>query len=180
MRPKQVIVWQLVRDVVAKTNTAVIAELQRFDPLIAQVNFQPGTIMEINETLQQMTGGTQAYQRYPLFGMLLSFDENKGQTIGQDCTVDCRFIIARRSNSTDKVPERYDKNFIPVLYPVYLEVLNQFYLDPRFDTQTPDNIPHIKTDFPYFDTGETDKDPLSDTVDAIQIKIKLRILFKNC
>jgi len=180
MRPKQIIVWQLVRDVVAKTNMAVIAELQAYDNLIAQVNFQPGTIMEINETLQQMTGGTEAYSRYPLFAMLFSFDESKGQTIGQDCTVDCKFVIARRANAIDKVPARYDNNFIPVLYPVYLEFLNQLYLDQRFDTQSPDNIPHIKTDFPYFDTGETDKDPLSDTVDAIQIKIKLRILFKNC
>ena len=179
MRPKQVIVWKLIQEVVAKTNTAVIAELKAFDPIIEQVNFQPGTILEINDTLNHMAQGDAQYKRYPLFALLFSFNEDKYKTVGFDNEADLRILIARRALKEDKVPERYAKNFEPVLYPVYLEFLNQLYFDPRFETGLPDNIPHSKMDFPYYDTGDN-ADPLSDCVDAIQIKIKLKILLKNC
>jgi hypothetical protein len=181
MRPKQIVVIDLIRETVEAANTAVIAELQAYDEYIHKVNFVPGTPGEIEEvlTLMSQQGDPVEYERYPLFALLMSFPENHGLILGQDNTVELNILIARRSNNTDKTPDRYENNFKPVLYPVYLEWLNQLFLSPKFAVETPDNIPHTKIDWPYYN-GEKDTNAFGDFVDAIQVKIKLKILINKC
>lgn len=179
MRPKAIYIVDLIGETVAATNTAVIAELKVADPMITQVNYQYGSYDEICDTLDKMTQGDQQFMRYPLFAVIMSFPEQKYQTIGFDDVPELNIIIARRSDGVDKTPARYTKNFKPVLYPVYLEWLNQLYLSPKFQTEQADNIPHTKIDYPYYDT-EKGENRFNDYVDAIQIKIKLKILLKKC
>jgi hypothetical protein len=180
MRPRAIFVVDIIRDIVAKTNTAVIAELQAFNSFIQGINFVPGTEGEINEVLTIMSqqSGSDGKQ-WPLFGLIMSFPENKAQTMGTDNTVELNLIIARRGNNTDKTPARYDNNFRPVLYPIYLEFLNQIAMDKRFMTKGVDNMPHTKIDFPYYD-ADKGVNIFNSYVDAIQIKIKLKILLANC
>lgn len=180
MRPKAVYVIDLIQQIVADTNTAVIAELQAYNTYIQGINFQAGTEGEINEVLtiksqQALLDG----QQWPLFALLMSFAEDKGKTVGIDGVEDLNIIIARRGNSTDRTPARYTNNFKPVLYPIYLEFLNQLYLSPVFSVSTPDNIPHTKIDFPYYN-ADKDVNVFNSYVDAIQIKIKLKILLNKC
>jgi len=180
MRPKAVFVVDIIRDIVAATNSAVINELKSHDPIIEQLNFVPGTPLEIEEVLTLMSQNPNAeYKRYPLFALIMSFPEDRGRQVGVDGIEDLTLLIARRSNNEDKTPARYCNNFKPVLYPIYLEFLNQLYLDPRTITETPENIPHQKIDYPYYD-AEKGANAFGDYVDAIQIKIKLKLLLKNC
>lgn len=175
MRQKAIYVVDLIKQVVTDTNTAVIAELKAYNALIQAINFVPGTEGEINEvlTLMSQQGSTDGKQ-WPLFALLFSFREQHGQIVGVDNTADLNIIIARRGNNTDKTPARYNNNFRPVLYPIYLEFLNQLYLSPVFITNTPDYIPHEKWDFPYYN-AERDTNVFNSYVDAIQVKIKLKI-----
>lgn len=181
MRSKPIIVVDLIREVVEKTNTAVIAELQAFDLFIFGINYQPGTLKEINETLTQMSEQpSQELKRYPLFALLTGFSEQKGRQIGVDGLEDLEIIIGRRSkNATDKTPKRYDDNFRPVLYPIYLEFLNQIDLDRRFLTKGVDLIQHSKIDWPYYNGGN-DANPFGDWIDVIILKLQVKILLKNC
>lgn len=180
MRPKPIYVIDIIRDVVTATNTAVIAELQTYNAFIQGINFIPGTEGEINEVLTIMSQQTSLDgKQWPLFALLMSFPENKATSVGIDGTEDLNIIIARRGNNTDKTPARYTNNFKPVLYPIYLEFLNQLYLDKRFDTQIAENIPHTKIDYPYYN-ADKESNVFNSYVDAIQIKIKLKILLKNC
>jgi hypothetical protein len=181
MRPNPLYVYKIIGEIVAATNTAVIAELKAYDSFIEKINYQPGTILEINETLVQMSQQSDLqYQRYPLFALLFSFKEDRNKTLGIGEETELTIIIARRSDKIDKVPARYDNNFIPVLYPVYLEFLNQLSLDGRFmTTGIPTEIPHTKTDYPYYDGGDNNN-PFDDSVDAILLKIKLKIYTNYC
>jgi len=178
MRPKPIYVVDMIRDLVTATKDAVIGELAGYG--VQTINFVPGTPEEINEVLVLMSKQSdKEYKRYPLFALIMSFPEEKGRQVGVDGVEDLNILIARRSNNTDKTPARYENNFKPVLYPVYLEFLNQLYLSPKFITETPELIPHTKIDWPYYD-GEKQENAFGDFVDAIQIKIKLKLLLKNC
>ena len=180
MRPKPIYVVDLIGETVTATNAAVIVELQAYDPMITQVNYQYGSYDEICDTLDKMSQQSDLqYKRYPLFAVIMSFPEQKYQTVGYDDLPELNIIIARRSNPTDKTPARYANNFKPVLYPVYLEWLNQLYLSPKFQTEVAHNIPHTKIDYPYYDTDKGEN-RFNDYVDAIQIKIKLKLLLKKC
>lgn len=175
-RQKPVYVIDIIRDVVTATNTAVIAELQAYNEFIQAINFVPGTEGEINEVLTIMAGQSSLDgKQWPLFGLIMSFPESKGAIVGIDGVEDLNIIIARRGNNTDKTPARYENNFKPVLYKIYLEFLNQLYLSGKFSISTPDNIPHTKIDFPYYN-ADKDVNVFNSYVDAIQIKIKLKIL----
>lgn len=187
MRPRPIYVVDLIREVVTATNTAVISELQAYNAFIQAINFIPGTDQEINEILTTMSqqSGSDGKQ-WPLFALLMSFPENKAQSagndkngVGMDGIVDLNILIARRGNNTDKTPARYTNNFKPVLYPIYLEFLNQLYLSPKFQTELPNNIPHVKIDFPYYN-ADKEANVFNSYVDAIQIKIKLKILLAKC
>lgn len=180
MRPIPIYVIDLIRDVVTATNTAVIAELKAFNAFIQKINFIPGTEGEINEVLTSMSQqGSKDGQQWPLFALLMSFPINKAPKVGIDGIVELNLLIARRGNDTDKTPARYENNFKPVLYKIALEFLNQLYLSPKFDTELPNNIPHIWTDFPYYN-ADRDVNVFNSYVDAIQIKIKLKIKLANC
>lgn len=180
MRPKAIYVIDLIREVVAATNTAVIAELQAYNSYIQAINFIPGTEGEINEVLTEMSQQpSMDGKQWPLFALLFSFPENKAPKVGIDGEVDLNLLIARRGNNTDKTQARYDNNFKPVLYPIYLEFLNQLFLSPKFQTELPGNIPHVKIDYPYYNADD-DKNIFNSYVDAIQIKIKLKILIPVC
>lgn len=176
MRQKPIYVVDIIRDVVTATNTAVIAELQAYSPSITAINFVPGTEGEITDVLTLMNQQqSQKLTTWPLFALIMSFAEDKGRIVGMDGVEDLNIIIARRGNNTDKTPARYANNFKPVLYPIYLEFMNQLYLSGKFSINTPDNIPHTKIDFPYYN-ADKDVNVFNSYVDAIQIKIKLKIL----
>jgi len=178
-RPIAVYVVDLIRDIVTATNTAVIAELKAAKPFIQAINFIPGTEAEINEVLTMMSQQfSQDGKQWPLFALLMSFGESKAPLVGIDGTADLNILIAMGSNNTDKTPARYDNTFRPVLYPIYLEFLNQLYFSPKFDTELPDHIQHTKIDFPYY-SADKDVNVFNSYVDAIQIKIKLKIRLPN-
>lgn len=180
MRPKAIYVIDIIRDVVEATNAAVIAELQTAKPFIQAINFVPGTEGEITDVLTLMSQQfTQDGKQWPLFALMMSFPENKSPAVGFDGLEDLNIVIANVTKNEYKTPERYTNNFKPVLYPIYLEFLNQLYYDKRFDTQLPENIPHVKIDFPYYNSDK-ETNVFNSYVDAIQIKIKLKIKLANC
>lgn len=166
MRQRPVYVVDIISDIVAAIQPKVS---------VPTINYVPGTEGEINEVLTQMSQQpSKDDKQWPLFALLMSFREDKGAEIGIDSMVDLNIIIAMRSNNTDKTPARYTNTFKPILYPIYLEFLNQLYLSGKFSISTPDNIPHQKWDFPYYN-ADKETNVFNSYVDAIQIKIKLKI-----
>lgn len=179
MTPKPIYIVDIIGDIVAKTNAVVLPSLQAYDPVITGINYQYDQPLKMQETMVQLT--KVGAPKYPLFGLLLPIKEHHG--IGVDDLSPLRIIIARWSNPTDKTNTRMDNNFKPVLYPIYLEFLNQLDLDKRILSRAADLIDHYKTDWPYWGginpTEATN--PFSDWVDIIEIEnLNLRINTKNC
>lgn len=176
----------MIRDVVAATNTALLPTLKIADPNIIGINYQFGPFLEIRTTLAGWTKvDVTSQQKYPLVALVYPFTEtHSGKDPGIDSTTQVRLIIARISNPTDKTATRYEKNFVPILLPIYEELLNQFDSDGRFNVTSPETMDFKKTDYPFYG-GETTEDlqkanQFLDFVDAVELKINLTILTPNC
>lgn len=183
MRQKPVYVIDILREVVAKTEAKVLAEIIAAAPNrgIVNLNFVPGTPLEITDVLdvmgKQPTGDP---KRYPLIGVFLPIREGKGQRIGIEGIDSLRICIAMVSDATIRTPERYEKNFKPILYPIYYEFLNQLSLDKRIMSTGSNGFKHTKIDWPYYDP-EKQANAFNEFVDAIEIRdLELLIDLKNC
>lgn len=184
MRQKPVFVVDILREVVAKTEAKVLAEIQAAQPDrgIVNINFVPGTPLEITDVLdvmgQQPTGDP---KRFPLVGVFLPIREGKGRQIGIDGIEGIRICIAMvNRNLTDRTPERYERNFKPILYPIYYEFLNQLDADKRILSPSSNGFKHTKIDWPYYDPNEQ-KNAFNEYVDAIEIRdLELLINLKHC
>jgi hypothetical protein len=183
MTAKPVYIADIIGDVVEKVNTILIDGFKVIDPTIDKINFQYGPYKEVFGNLVQLGKTAGGAKKYPLVWLWLPNVINHGDEIGLSGVSPLRIIIARWGNPTDKTPARYTKNFKPFLYPIYLELLNQLYLDPRIVTDGQGLIPHQQTDWPYWggDSTPEEANPLSDYVDAIEIKnLKINLLLKKC
>lgn len=178
MTPNPIFIVDVIGDIVAATNAVVLAQLQVADPTIVGLNYQFGPPLEIYQTLAQMSAANQA-SKYPLVALYQPFGESKGGPTGIDSKTPLRIIIARWSDPNDKSTARYDKNFRPILYPVYAEFLYQLSVSNAIATTTWEKIVHKKQDWPYWDNDG--KNPLVDFVDIIEISnLELNFRYKNC
>jgi hypothetical protein len=176
--PRPVFIVDIIGDVVKAVEVALLAQLKAVDATITGINYLYGPPLEIYNTLAQMSGSLQ-YAKYPLVALYQPFDENQGTVTGIDSTTPLRIIIARASNATDKAKERYDKNFRPILYPIYSELLYQLGIERRIAVTTWQEIKRKKRDWPYWDNDG--KNPLIDYVDIIEISgLELNFRLKNC
>ena len=85
------------------------------------------------------------------------------------------------TNSVNDAPKRYQETFIPVLYPIYYELLNQISLCGYFTIQDAGMIPHTKMDNPGSPPPK-DNAGFNEYVDAIEI-YNLELIFNaqiNC
>jgi len=182
-----IVIPYMIGDVVAKANTVLLPKLQAAKPNIVGINYQYGPFLEVCATIMQNTknDGTSA-KKYPLVCLVLPITENSdGKVVGIDQNTPITLIIATISNPTDKSAARYAKNFIPILYPIVDEILEQFDNDSRFLFESKDLINHTKTDYPYWGGAPDAKDaqkanPFGDWCDAIELKINLKINTSNC
>lgn len=169
----------IMGDIVAKVSAKLTPQLQVYDSTIVNVNYQYGPPKQIINTLQGWNGTSLSQAKYPLVALFQPFEENKGADPGLDAIDNIRIIIARQSDPTWLPPKRYETNFLPVLYPVYDELMRQLYFDPRISSLI-GQIKHTKTDWPFW-TNPENKNPLMDWLDVIEIKgMKLNVRSKNC
>jgi len=181
-----IVIPYMIGDVVGKASAVLLPALQVVNPKIVGINYQYGPFLEVCETIMQMTkSDATEVKKYPLVCLVFPFTENSdGKVVGIDQNTPIRLIVATYSNNTDKTATRYAKNFIPILYPIVDELLEQFDNDPRFLFESKDLINHTKTDYPFYG-GQTDADlqkanMFGDYCDAIELKINLKINTSNC
>ena len=171
--------------IVAAVSTKLLAVLQAFDPEITGVHYLYGHPLEIIETLTARDKvEAYAYQKYPLIALFQDLPEDKGREIGVDGEITLHMIIARGTTPSFRAPERYDKNFIPVLYPVYYELLNQINIAKVFMTYGISSIRHTKIDRLYWGREglwKNEGNVFNDFLDCIELRdLKLKVDLKHC
>lgn len=147
-------------DIVNKINTS----LQFGVP----VRYHYGSSIQILKKLVQLNEGITTKQRFPLIALFQPFEETMGGNGYYTQLKIRKIVIAMLSNLTDDVPDRYNKTFIPVLYPIYYEFLNQISLNGNFIINDSGMIPHTKMDVPGSPPPK-DNANFNEYVDAIEI-----------
>ena len=182
---KPIYIVDYFKDIVSAVSAKLLSELKAHDNVITGVHYQHGHPREIIETLTQMTDGIASrFDKYPLIALFQDFPEDvTGNGFYADVTL--HFIIARGTEATYKADQRYDKNFKPILYPVYFEFMEQIRLSKKFEIVSAANTyPHKKIDRLYWGReglygGEGNT--FNDRLDCIEIKdLKLRVKTQNC
>lgn len=181
MRQKAICIPDIIREVAQRTNAVVLPELQAKRDWIEQVNFEVGTAAEITEMLAlKSQQPTLEPKRFPLIGLFIPIIESRGRQFDIYGVENVRIVIAVNTPPGIRTPERLEDNFKPILYPIYLEFMNQLYLDKRTIARTSGDFEHTKTDWPYYDTEEK-ANAFGTYIDAIEIRnLQLNINLKHC
>lgn len=169
-------------DIVNKTKAKVLATIQELQTVakgstdITTINFQFGHLRELIQTLEGM-GMSDTYRpdKYPLVWLVFDTPIQSGR-IGQRDEISFELIIAQQTQAGWKAAEREIKSFIPVLRPIYVELMNQIANSPYFDISVADTIEHEYIERYYWGeeviiTGtNSNANKLSDHIDAIQLR----------
>jgi len=185
MRAKPIYIVDQIGEVVARTNTAVLAELQAVSPGIIGLNYQYGYYKEVVKVLTQMTTAGADGHKYPLVWLYMPITLSKGAQPGLNDVSPLRIIFAMINSDVNmRVKDRYENNFKKILYPVYLEFMNQLSLDSRIVNVDQGLIAHTQTDLPYWGgdaNAPEEANPFGDWVDIIEIRItNLQTYLKKC
>ena len=171
----------IIEEIVLKTEAIVLPGLVELDSKITGVHYDHGHPLEIMETLKQKDK-TKSYkfQLYPIIALFQDFPESVGgNLIEREATL--HLIIGKGTKNTYKASERYEKNIIPYLYPIYEEFINQISLDSRVIAYGPQSIEHQKTDRLYwgvnglFGNSSNIFDSYLDVIEIKNLKLKLNI-----
>jgi hypothetical protein len=146
-----------------------------------------GHMVEISNTLKarNTATGTLQYQKYPLIALKLDVESDY---IGQGNTFnysDISIFLVNITDKTYKAKDRLEKNFDPVLYPLYEKFITALKRHPSIRiTNELDNTKHSKIDRFFWGSQDNDnstKNIFNDYLDAIEIRnLELSINNKKC
>lgn len=143
---------------------------------------QTAHLVEVLQNLQQLDENQLSAKKWPLVILLCDIPETMGgrdSSKGQYQYANLNIIIATSTLSTFKQPERLEKNFKPVLYPIYYELIDAIYRSKYTSFYNKGEITHSKTDRYFWgkeDIYGNKGNKANDFIDAIEIK-NLRVKF---
>lgn len=181
---KPTIIVDEFSEIVEKVSNELTATFKNIDSNISGVHYLHGHPVEIARTLSEKSQTNEfKFKKYPLIALLQDFPEKKN-TIGQESEVSLHIIIVKGTDPNWKADRRYNENFRPFLYPVYIELLDQIMKHKKFITKSNESIDHTKIDRLFWgvsgEYGNT-ANIFMDHVDIIEIKdLKLKVRLDYC
>lgn len=115
-------------------------------------------------------------KKYPLVWLVLDMPEDMDPLPGQYSSPKFQLIIATGTDPNWTIDERRDGSYLPFLYPVYNQLIDQMRKEVRFGFPNFTQMKHQKVDRYYWGGDETpggavDKPNLfNDHIDAIQLR----------
>lgn len=139
------------------------------------VSYDWGNYFDIRRNLTEKDGNPTQPGKYPLVWLVTPITEYEVTGRGDLQTIaDLRFIIANDTEPTYYMHERRDKVFLPILYPVLLELEKQMQKSQVFRYR---DIPQ-KKDLQLARVDESGKHLLNDAADIIDVTFP-RVQIKN-
>lgn len=184
-----IIVRDIFEQIVNSVSNEVTPYLQTVDQNIQRVQFMAGHPLEITNRLTKRDDNGLYLEKYPLIALFHDFDEQRGRQVGEYARLSLRLIIANNTSSEFIADQRYEKNFKPILYPIYESLLKQITLAKKdkwqyFNMYGENSIPHIKTDRLFWGTPTAYANTaniFNDYLDCIDIRnLELSLDIKNC
>lgn len=176
---------EIIADCVALAQAKLLPSLQVIDENITGIHFKQGHPREIIAELKELSKApSKKAMRYPAVWLFRDFPEDMNPVPGiySDATV--RIFIATRTDPTYNSEQRKVKSFKPILYPIYLELMNQIELSGKFVIQGHDRQQLRKTDHYFWGKqGLFDKEGnfFTDWIDCIELEnLNLKTYLKRC
>lgn len=169
----------VLRDVVAATSTVLLTTLQAVDPLITGIKFEYGHKNDINERI--IAYGNQRINFCPMVCLFEDYKLKHGDKNLTGITNLIMVIIYYSKPDITRV-QREENVFRPILYPVYLELLNQLKLSGAFSIYDVTSIKHDQINRPHWGDPELYKEyPLKGVFDGIELNnLQLTTFLKTC
>lgn len=182
MRP-QVRLTDVIRRVVVRTSTKMLARLQAIDPLTSGIQYDYGHLQDVRERLRAKTIASPAARRYPLIWLIEDFDTQISPNIpGIFGVSNVKIMILTTSAKEYTRQQREEKSFLPVLIPIYNEFFVQMKVIGAFMQYGP--FSHTRIDRPHWGNPSewANKGYLFDKpLDGIEISdLDLQIYLANC
>lgn len=172
------------KDAVALTEAAIIANSSiNFGAIPKKVYFMHGHPKEVVSVLQSYTNSpAMKNQKYPLVALFRDIREDLNeQLFGLGSSFKCRFVICTLTTPTLRADDREQKNFKPILIPIFEELIKQISASSFFGCPTVENMKIAKWDRYFWGTQAADKNTLNDYIDAIEVEsISLKLINNIC
>lgn len=169
-RPPFIIV-DVFTSIVSRVSVAINTEIGK------PVAFHYGSVVELNETLQQYGESPAKYlNKFPAIWLSQPFTVTEGNGAGFGKVDELRLFILTGSDKNWKSKTRMDNNYKPILYPIVSELKNQIFEAAEF-MAIPSKLNIKQTDWYWW--GESDKAVLNDVVDIIELRIFNLIISNN-
>jgi hypothetical protein len=149
------------------------------------VKYMWGHPLEVSEQLDQLSKmPAKAATKYPLIALFTDISESRGTEPSIEAEVKVHLIIAVNTLIRYTSAERLTKNFIPILYPVYDQLLKSIAESGYYTQGRVAKLIHTKTDrFRYGKTGiyANTGEIFKDKIDCIEIEnLNLSIIKQTC
>lgn len=175
-----------LKELTERVSVTILPYLQSVQSTIEGVFFEFGTPIELIETMTQL-GKTDSgkTKKYPLIFLFVDVDEPKGY-VGDYANLSLRLAILNFTSPTFKAKERLEKNFKPIIMPVYYEFLRQLSLDGKafLGNGEVENLRHTATRRYYWGNageGGNTANKLGDFVDGLEIRnLELKYYLNRC
>lgn len=169
------------KQLVADTEIELIADSTVVFPadVPKKLYFMQGNVVEVNTRLQSMTNsGQHKGKKFPL---VVLFRDIKERITIDGIEFNCKVGIFTLTQPTYTADEREEKTFIPILRPIFEELLNQFSVSKAFGQPTVKDMEIDKWDCFFYGSVQGNKNQFNDKVDAIEISnIKLKLGMETC
>lgn len=150
------------------------------------INFIHGHPSEIVAILKAMTQAQEtSVKKYPLIALFQDFEEKRGESSDVYASISVTVIIATLTRPELFAADRYEKNFIPILYPVYNAFLKAVRKSGKFKIVVPEKEPeHTKIDRLFWGKQGlygNEGNIFGDCIDAIELtNLSLKIKNPTC
>lgn len=171
--------------IVSRVSTALTTKLKLTDPKIQGVWYEFGTRLEIIETLSQKSGNDiYKFRKYPLVCLFTDISYSLGNNANDTAELKLNMAIIYGTKATFKAKDRLEKNFKPIIMPIYDELLRQISLDGKMflNASATVNIRHTTQRKYYWGTQPIDgANVFNDFVDGLEIdNLELKHYLTRC
>jgi hypothetical protein len=159
------------RQLVTDTETALQADANVVFPADTpkKLYFMQGNVIEINTQLQILTKSkVHKGKKFPLVALFRDIKEVP--QIDDSVSFKCKFGIFTLTDQNYSSDQREEKTFVPVLRPIYEEILNQLSLSTAFGMPNVKDLQIDKWDCFFYGSVQNNKNQFSDFVDAIEVQ----------
>ncbi len=179
-----VYIVDVIGEVVAKTSTKLLTQLQGIDPLISGIHYEYGHINDIRERITEKMKTTEnATEISPMVILIEDYALDHGAK-GVTGITDMKIIILHFSSKSITRVQREENVFRPILYPIYEEFKNQLFVSGYFSIYDVTLIKHRQINRPHWgDPGLYGNDAylLNGIFDGIELSnLQLTTFLNNC